>query len=939
MASRSPSLKDSVKGPLDSAPDAGSLSGGNAPFLEGMFEDWKADPSSVSEQWQSYFIEVENEKKPSVQVKRAGGQKTFTLGEEGALNFDVSAWEKQNSVSQMISAYRTYGHKWAHINPISSSPDLGDDLSLARFNLSESDLDTSFATDGVLPYDTASLRDIVAALKKTYVGTIGVQYRDLPTGVERRWLKTRMESIHNKPTYSKEQKLRFYDGLYRAAAFENFLHKKYMGMKRFSVEGGDSLIPMLQTLIDLAGDHGVADIVLGMAHRGRLNVLTNIMGKPLEEMIAAFENTLEVEGDAGGSDVKYHFGRSADVLTEKGHQLHLSLLNNPSHLEAINPVVEGSVRAKQRRFETDGEKKVFPLLIHGDSAFCGQGIVPETLNLAELDGYHTGGTVHIVINNRLGYTAEPHEVFSGEYCTDIARMLQVPIFHVNGDDVEACVHVMELAMAWRQAFQRDVVIDLVCYRKYGHNEGDDPTFTQPVEYVDIKRHPTPADIYKKETLEKDERISEADIDGVERTYVEALQNAYDMVKKKGVRVRPDVFAGVWEDFSNIAEKEPATAISQSVLNAVAESITNWEGGFTPHPKIKKLMEQRQAMLRGEENLNWGAGEVTAYASLLNEGYSLRLTGQDVQRGTFAHRHISMVDYENGRRMIPIAALASGGARAEVHNSSLSELAVLGFEYGYTLADPKTLTIWEAQFGDFSNGAQIIIDQFLSSSETKWNRYSGLVMLLPHGYEGQGPEHSSARPERYLQLCAENNMTIANVTTPAQMFHLLRRQMLRTIRRPLIVLTPKSLLRHPKAVSPAKDLVNGGFEEVIADNKISSKNIKRVVLCTGREYYDLVAAMEKQERTDVALIRLEQLYPLPLKKIQKILSKAPKKAEVCWVQEEPRNQGYWTYLLDNLVPHLGVPVRYIGRDAAASPAVGSPKRHAQEQQAIVDAVFD
>jgi 2-oxoglutarate dehydrogenase E1 component len=613
--------------------------------------------------------------------------------------------------------------------------------------------------------------------------------------------------------------------------------------------------------------------------------------------------------------------------------MHLSLLSNPSHLEAVNPLVLGSARARQQRYKENGAKKVLPLIIHGDAAIAGQGVVPESLNLAQLDGYYVGGSIHVVINNRIGYTAEPQETFSGEYCTDVARMLQVPIFHVNADDPEACCLAMEMAVAWRQQFGRDVVIDLVCYRRYGHNEGDDPTFTQPVEYSKIKGHKAPVVPYRSTLLNSG--VVEDDLKDIEQTYTNKLNAAFNEVREKGVKMRPDVFGGAWAGLTNKLKEEPKTAISKKLLEDIAKAMVTYPQGFTPHAKIAKFLEERSEMLQGNKPINWGAAENAAYASLLAEGYNIRMSGQDVQRGTFAHRHAMIVDNKTGQRCMPYASLATKGAGFEIYNSSLSELAVVGFEYGYSQAAPQTLTLWEAQFGDFANGAQIMIDQFISSAETKWWRYSGLVMLLPHGYEGQGPEHSSARLERYLQLCADDNMVVANPTTPAQMFHLLRRQQLRSIRKPLIVMTPKSLLRLPDASSSTEDLTNGSFQKVIADDGVQAKNVKRVVFCSGKLYYELVKGRAEAKANNVAIIRLEQLYPLDVESIENILQSYGKDVDLVWAQEEPRNQGAWTFILDNLVPAVGRSFTYVGRVASATTAVGSPKRHKTEQAAIVE----
>ena len=905
---------------------SGSLYGTNSLYLEDLYEQYVADKTSVPQHWQDFFADLGS-------PASAPATQTTNDGLTSAPQVD-----KQSRVSQLINAFRSHGHRRAHLNPLAAAPDLDDDLKPIAFGLTASDLDAEFATEGVLTAGRAPLRDIFEAVRNTYCRTIGVQFHDIPRP-ERLWLQERMERVQNRPVFGKEEQHRILKGLLVAERFENFLQKKFMGVKRFSLEGGESLIPMLDVMIDAAGAAGVTDVVMGMAHRGRLNVLVNILDKPLAEIFSEFAGTLVHKNDASSGDVKYHKGKSFDITTNKGFKLHVALLANPSHLEIVNPVVEGSARARQHLKGDTERRKVMPVLIHGDTAFIGQGVVPETLNLGTLPGFTTGGTVHVVINNQLGYTARPEDAFGTEYCTDFARMLQVPIFHVNGDDAEACIHVMQLAMDYRNRFQRDVVIDMVCYRKYGHNEGDDPTFTQPLMYEKIKAHPGTLELYRKQLTSRNVLTDEAftELDNANEAQ---LQEALDLAKSGNYKPTTDMFGGVWQDFAREEKKAPATAIKKELLTTISTATTAWPEGFTPHPKLAKLMEKRAASLLDGE-MDWGAAEMAAYASLLSEGHSLRLTGQDVKRGTFAHRHAVLVDYATAAEIMPMAELSADGAKMEVYNSSLSEEAVLGFEFGYALTDPRTLTVWEAQFGDFVNGAQAVIDQFIASSETKWHRMAGLVMLLPHGFEGQGPEHSSARLERFLQLCAEDNMVVCNPTTPAQMFHLLRRQMLSHVRRPLIVMTPKSLLRHPKAVSTPSELTAGHFQPVIADDSVKAKAVKRVVLCSGKVYYDLMAGRDRFAKAadKVALVRVEQLYPLPLADIKKILGAFSNKAEICWVQEEPRNQGSWSFMLDNLQSQLGRPLTYIGRVAAAAPAVGSPQRHMEEQEAIVKQVFD
>lgn len=893
---------------------------GSTTYLEELYNAYQNDPSSVPQHWQQYFAMMGQE------------EMAPTTTADGIAAAPVS--DKQSRVSQMIQAFRIHGHKRAHINPLTDKPDLDDDLKPIAFGLTTDDLNETFATEGVLPQPRARLADIVDALKKTYCGTVGVQYWDIPNRQERLWLQQRIEQNFNRPQLGAEQKKRLAKGLVTAERFEQFLHKKFVGVKRFSLEGGESLIPMLDVMIERAGEAGVTDIVMGMAHRGRLNVLANILEKPLDAMLSEFAGTVKVEDDASSGDVKYHKGKSFDITTVGGHKLHVSLLANPSHLEIVNPVVEGSARARQQRIGDTNRTRVMPVLMHGDAAFIGQGVVPETLNLSTLEGFTTGGTIHVVINNQVGFTASPDDTCGTEYCTDFARMLQVPIFHVNGDDPEACAHVMQLAVAYRNTFHRDVVIDLVCFRKYGHNEGDDPTFTQPLMYDKIRQHPGVRDLYFNAL--SGGGIAKAELEKIDDAYQQRLQDAFDKASSDGFKAKKDMFGGHWKDYSRQDTPNVKTAISKALLKKVSETMSTWPQTFTPNSKVAKVMEKRTETLQ-KGGMDWGAAEMAAYASLLTEGYSVRLTGQDVKRGTFSHRHAVLIDSNTGQEFAPVSQLAAKDVRFEVYSSSLSEEAVLAYEFGYALTDPKTLTIWEAQFGDFVNGAQVVIDQFIASSEMKWDRMAGLVMLLPHGFEGQGPEHSSARLERFLQLCAQDNMTVANLTTPAQIFHALRRQMHRKVRRPLIIMSPKSLLRHPQAVSDTADLTDGAFQTVIGDSSVNAKDVKRVVLCSGKLYYDLLEGREKAKNgKNVALVRVEQLYPLPLDEIKKVL-KGYGKVEAVWAQEEPRNQGSWAFMLDNLASEISG-LKYVGRPASASPAVGDPKRHAAEQQSIVQQAF-
>lgn len=886
------------------------LHGGNTPYLESMLNQFNANPHSVEPYWRGFF-------------------------EAMRLEAPAASTGVEGRIGQLVAAYRTHGHKCAHVNPLAPAPQMDADLDPATYGFTAADMAKKFPTQGLLAQKEAPLKDIVAALRRIYTSTLGVQYADLPNRGERMWLQGKLEDPTQTITFSRQKKHALLNSLMKASLFEDFLHTKFVGAKRFSLEGGEAYVPMMEALVEHSASFGVNEVVLGMAHRGRLNTLVNILQKPLALMFAEFKGALATT-TADMSDVKYHMGKSYDITTAADKNVHVVLLPNPSHLEAVNAVVEGSVRARQKRKGAQGPRQVLPVLIHGDAAFIGQGVVAETLNLMALEGYNTGGTIHVVINNQIGFTACPSESCGTEYCTDFARMLQVPVFHVNGEDPEACLRVMQWAAEYRAAFGRDVVIDLVCYRKYGHNEGDDPTFTQPLMYKVIQDQKSPYENYAA-ALKAEGSLTDAEAEAILTAYQQSLQQAYTQAETLKEAPGPDEFkGGVWKNYARSGQ-DIKTAISPKTLAAVAQATTTIPSGFTPHAKVWKLIEQRAAMYGKGGILNWGAAEMAAYGSLLAEGYSVRLSGQDAKRGTFSHRHMVLKDVNSAAETNPLASMAAKGATLEVWNSPLSEEAVLGFEFGHSWADPHTLTLWEAQFGDFANGAQIVIDQFIASSATKWQRYSGLVMLLPHGSEGQGPEHSSARLERYLQLCADGNMEVMNLTTPAQLFHALRRQVLRPFRRPLVIMSPKSLLRHPQAVCTPQDLTEGEFQPVIADT-LNPKSVQRVALCSGKIYYEALAHREKSDQGEkVALLRLEQLYPLPLDALKTAL-KQYGKAEWVWLQEEPRNQGAWTYVLDVWAHEYGLPLRLLARPAAASPAVGQLNRHNAEQNKLLEILF-
>ncbi len=803
---------------------------------------------------------------------------------------------------------------------------------------------------------TAVLRDIITLLRETYCSTIGVEFIHIHNPKERDWIQTRMESSRNRTALDAETKKMIFRRLSDAETFERFLHTRYVAQKRFSVEGAESLIPMIDCMIETAAEGGGQEIVMGMAHRGRLNVLTNIFGKKPEYIFTEFEGNYPSDYSHGEGDVKYHKGYSMEITTRKGQSVHLSLANNPSHLEFVSAVVEGVARAKQEKRRDAERSQVIPIAIHGDAAFAGQGVCYEVLNLSELEGYATGGTLHIVINNQIGFTTSAQDARSTRFSTDLAMMLETPIFHVNGDDPEAVWHVAKLATEYRQTFHKDVFIDLLCYRKHGHNEGDEPSFTQPVMYAKIKAHESTREIYGKRLASSGVQ-TEADSQGVIDSIMASLTAAQTKTRAEKPMPYVSVFGGEnWKGYKLPTEEDlfrpVVTAVDAEVLRELSQKLNTIPAEFNLHKKLGRFFEARLKAIQDGKGIDWGNAEALAYATLVVEGHPVRLSGQDVERGTFTHRHSVLYDTETGKKYRPLNELREGQAPYMVHNSHLSETGVLGFEHGYSLAAPNTLVIWEAQFGDFGNGAQVIIDQFISSSESKWQRMSGLTLFLPHGYEGQGPEHSSARMERFLQLAGRNNMIIANLTTPAQIFHALRRQLKWDFRKPLVIMSPKSLLRNPHATSTLDDLTAGAFEEVIDDGLLvqvpetkTLDTVKRVLLSSGKVYYDLLARRTELKREDVALVRLEQVYPFPAWKLSQILNRYPN-AEFVWVQEEPRNMGAWAFVhgmwsggLANYAAQVGNrPIRYVGREIGAAPAVGSGKLHEIELKTFLEKAF-
>jgi 2-oxoglutarate dehydrogenase E1 component len=855
---------------------------------------------------------------------------------------------KQAAVLQLINAYRVRGHLIADFDPLGSEPQYHAELDPATYGLTIWDLDRDFLTGNLGPFSSedgqqvATLREILETVRSTYCGKIGCEYMNIQHPEQKRWLQQRMEPQTNSWALDAETRKRILQMLIEAEGFEHFLHSRFVGQKRFALEGSESAIPILGTLLDNAADTGVDEVVMGMAHRGRLTVLVNLIGKPVGQIFSAFEGELDPESTQGSGDVKYHLGAKGIHRSPRGNELKVSVSPNPSHLEAVDPVVVGIARPKQDRLGDTRRERVIPVLVHGDAAFAGQGVVAETLNMSQLEGYTTGGTIHLIINNQIGFTTNPYESRSATYCTDVARTVQAPIFHVNGDDPEACVRVAQLAFEYRQAFKKDVVIDMFCYRRHGHNEGDDPSYTQPLMYRKIRQQPSVIKLYA-DRLIREKILTAEEVAEMSKRFQKYLADAFDQAQKKGEEFEvQDISAVLPETEADFCAR---TAIDQNTVERVIVGITTLPEGFHLHPKLRNFLEKRKEVLKGAP-MDWATAEAIAFGSLVLEGTAVRLSGQDSARGTFSQRHLELYDFETGGQYVPMKNLDPAQASFDVIDSSLSEYAVMGFEFGYTIGDPLSLVMWEAQFGDFVNGAQIMIDQFIAAAESKWGQPSGLVLLLPHGYEGQGPEHSSARIERFLQLCAENNMQVANCTTPAQYFHLLRRQMRggpdrRGVRKPLIIFTPKSMLRHPRAVSTIQDLTAGTFQEAIPDQSgVPASEITRLIFCSGKIYWELVAAREERKASHVAIARLEQFYPFPVDEVQTILGQYGSNTEVFWVQEEPKNNGGWRFVQEQFDPLLDYKrrIRYVGRPESASPATGSSKRHAQEQADVIENAF-
>ncbi len=893
----------------------------NLELLETYYQRFRQDPSSVEQSWRNFFegFELGSAQQPAA---AAPGDDRLQTG-----------------VMRLIYAYRDIGHFLARLDPLSEAKASHPLLELSQFGLTDADLDRVFDASAFNSLGRVTLRELVAALRETYCRSIGVEYMHIQDTNIRRWLQQRMEPRRNRPGFERVKKVRILKSLLYSELFERFLHTRFTGQKRFSLEGAETLIPLLETIVEMAADTGVEEIIFGMAHRGRLNVLSTILRKPYEEIFAQFEENFLPESTDGDGDVKYHLGFSSDRVSLKGANIHLSLSPNPSHLEAVDPVVEGRTRAKQGQFGDVERRRGIPLLIHGDAAFAGQGLVAETLNLSNLSGYTTGGTVHVIVNNQIGFTTAPNDARSTTYCTDVGKMIQVPIFHVNGEDPEATVFVAELALEFRQAFNRDVIIDMFCYRRHGHNEGDEPAYTQPLMYSKIRSRPSLSTIYIEQlVMSGDLTVDESE--AITKKFEDKLNHALDEVRT-GPAEYPIMhgFEGTWRGLTNHYSHAPvATGVDEETLRLIAAGLNRVPENFAVHPTIARIFKNRQQELQDRKPVDWPFAELLAFGSLVVEGTPVRLSGQDSRRGTFSQRHSVLYDAHTGEPFSPLNSLRAGQADFNAYDSLLSEAAVLGFDFGFSLDAPDHLVMWEAQFGDFANGAQVIIDQFIASSFSKWQRDSGVVMLLPHGYEGQGPEHSSARLERFLQLCAEDNIQVCYPSTPAQYFHVLRRQMKRNFRKPLILMTPKSILRHKAAVSPVAELVEGRFNEVLDDTKADAARTQRVVLCSGKVYYDLVDYRNQQEAANVAIVRVEQFYPFPEELLRKVLQRYRKAKEWVWAQEESQNNGGWSFVEPRLRA-LGYNVEYVGRDASASPATGSAQIHKREQAELVEAAVN
>jgi 2-oxoglutarate dehydrogenase E1 component len=906
----------------------------NAAAIEAAYQLWLENPDSVDPTWRAFF--------QGFTLGNSGG--ALPGGESASSDVAIIDSLKQSHVHYLINSYRAIGHFEAHLDPLSDPPPVHPKLSLEQFDLSEADLDTSFDVGSYLGGGQMKLRDVITSLRQTYCGHIGVEYTHIQDVDVRQWLQQKMELTRNQPDFTRPEKIRILRRVHKAELFEKFLHTKYVGQKRFSLEGGETIIAALDAMIEHAPQVGVEEVVMGMAHRGRLNVLTSIMRKSFDELFAQFSENYIPDAVGGDGDVKYHLGYNAVLDTTAGPKVEVRLAANPSHLEIVNPVVEGKARARQRIRGDADRTKVLPVLLHGDAAFAGQGVVAETMNFSQLPGYRTGGTLHFIINNQIGFTTDPSDARSTRYCTDVAKMIEAPVFHVNGDDPEAVCLMARLALEFREKFHRDVVIDMYCYRKHGHNESDEPAFTQPLLYRKISKHEQVSAILTRK-LTDEGTLTAAEADAIKAEYTDALEANLDKAKagedtrsaKRKALSEANKFAGSTAVFQPSFNFDPVpTRSSAEDIATVVQALSRVPEGFNLNPKIKRLLDQRAKAHANGGPIDWALGESLAIGTLLLDGTHVRLSGQDCQRGTFSHRHAVLHDSETLQTYTPLKHVREGQAMFCVYNSLLSEAAVLGFDYGYATDYDEMLCIWEAQFGDFANGAQVVIDQFIASGESKWQQTCDMVLLLPHGYEGQGPEHSSARLERFLSACAEDNMQVANATTPAQFFHLLRRQMKRSFRKPLIVMSPKSLLRHPAATSHLEDFTDGHFHEILEEPKAPA-SAERVILCSGKVYYDLCDYRDEHKIANTALVRIEQLYPLNAPRLAEVIQRYPD-ARIVWCQEESQNMGAWSYIAPHLESIIGQRPFYAGRDASASPAVGSLALHRIELAALLKAAF-
>lgn len=951
------------------------LYSGNQVYVAELYERYLDDPGSVDINWQDFFSDLEDDAKNVTSEIRGAtwapsdsgivGQADLSpLSERMAAEHQAHGAPQQMAAPVMsatkvreatldsiralmlIRAYRVRGHLLANLDPLGIEiPTEHSELDPASYGFTEKDMDREIFINFVLGLETATVREIISILHQTYSASIGVEFMHIQDPDEKSWIQERMERINNQSTFTANGKKAILNRLIETEGFEKYLDRKFSGVKRFGLDGGESLVPAMEQIFKRGGQLGVEEIVLGMAHRGRLNVLANVMGKPFQAIFHEFQGGQSRPDDIMGSgDVKYHLGSSSDRVFD-GKSVHLSLTANPSHLEVVNTVCLGKVRAKQVQKNDVEREKVMALLLHGDAAFAGQGLVPEALDLSHLLGYQTGGTIHIIINNQIGFTTNPRHSRSSAYCSDVAKTVAAPILHVNADDVEAVVHCARIAIEYRQKFKKDVVIDMICYRRHGHNEGDEPMFTQPKMYKKIATHPTTRDIYARKLI-RENVLTETEVEEQLGAFIAQLDAAFEAASSYKAN-KADWLDGAWSGITVASgnARRGETGVNLDRLKEIGIALTQVPGNINVHSKITRQLKAKQAMFETGEGLDWATGEALAFGSLLMEGHAVRLSGQDSERGTFSHRHSVLTDQDTEDRYIPLNNLRFGQAPYEVINSPLSEAGVLGFEYGYSLAEPQMLVLWEAQFGDFANGAQVVIDQFVSSGEDKWLRMCGLVMLLPHGYEGQGPEHSSARLERYLQLCAEDNMQVCNCTTPSNYFHVLRRQQKRDFRKPLVIMSPKSLLRHKRAVSKLSEMADGTtFHRVLWDDREGSlaadSKIKRVVICSGKVYYDLLDEAEKRKADDVYILRMEQLYPFPDEALIHELKRF-KNADVVWCQEEPRNMGAWTFLIERLselvlgLGHKSTSLKYAGRPEAAAPATGLMSKHLVQQAKLVD----